>query len=811
MRKPRACAGWIVALLLLGGTAAVAAGPGTREAYGLVVLIDGARGDRWKRYADEGRLPHVKRLFLDGGVWVEHATTVFPTITGAGVPSVLTGNVPGRHGIPSLYFFDRVERKYPILYLPGEALGWDQWLSPAVKTIWEHFPGPGDALSMGPALHRGADEHASVLWNVGYAAMELRGKLKLWRRALGRVLGVGKLARLTVVYNGWFDHQEHGHGSTYEQIGEHYQNIDEFVGEAVAVFDRAIDARREALRRRDPEAVVERYVALVSDHGHQDVREVHSIDRFVRDRKGAKVLDKVWTKILGQKVAGSIPEDYSDRELLVAAGEGHALLYFPTPVLAASGDRVESLDWSRAPPLEQLRDYPFRDSRVDIVAEAVQQPAVSFLVGKHRGTGAVHVFSAAGEATIERSGSLPTRAGYRYRVVRGQDPLGYAADPEVAPLVDGRFHHADEWQRRTFLTEYPDGPVMLYQPFDDAVRAPDLYLSAAPYVSIGDAVDGEKSASKHGGLTKEESWATLAFHGTGLTPGTIRTARNLDMVPTMLHLLGQRFDPDGVDGRVLPEIARRLEPGAVVPDPGPGPGPGRPATPGELHRPRVPDYVGGVNLGGSTALRAEAELRRIRALPAGPRRVALRNLAARPPYRFLSATAVIQRARGLYLAEHASGYHQEVARRLAASPEVDPGRLEGDAEEVLRVRREAWEGLLAALEAAELAPVVWTEATMARLLDADPAARQAFEDLLGRIDAELEAFAAWKGTSKLEPLDRARRKQAYQDLRDRRPDVAALTRAFLAAAYDPAPVTPPAPVASPVPAPDFEGLGGPVR
>ena len=58
-----------------------------RESYGLVIVVDGARGDMWKKLADEGKLPNTKRLFQDEGVWVEHASSVFPTITGAGMPS----------------------------------------------------------------------------------------------------------------------------------------------------------------------------------------------------------------------------------------------------------------------------------------------------------------------------------------------------------------------------------------------------------------------------------------------------------------------------------------------------------------------------------------------------------------------------------------------------------------------------------------------------------------------------------------------------------------------------------------------------
>ena len=57
-------------------------------------------------------------------------STVFPSITGAGLPAVLTGSLPGRHGIPSLYFFDRQTAQYPVLYALLEALDWNQWLSP---------------------------------------------------------------------------------------------------------------------------------------------------------------------------------------------------------------------------------------------------------------------------------------------------------------------------------------------------------------------------------------------------------------------------------------------------------------------------------------------------------------------------------------------------------------------------------------------------------------------------------------------------------------------------------------------------------
>jgi len=527
---------------------------GERESYGLMIVIDGAKGDVWKQYADDGKLPNVKRLFMDEGVWVENATTVFPTITGAGMPAVLTGNVPGRHGIPSLYFFDRKTRNYPVLFTLKEALGWNQWLSEDVKTIWEHFEGDDDAISMGPALSRGADQVVPVVWNVQYKPMEYRAKLAVGLRQLGRDVTGKPPARLTVVYAGWFDHMEHTLGATHPDMDEQYAAVDAAIASAVETFESVMDNRAEATG-----VPVDRYVALVSDHGHQDIKETISVDQFVREAKQARVVDKVWTRVFGVAVDSKTPEKLDDRELVLAAGEGHALLYFPTPVLGED-KAVASLDWDTQPTLASLRKYPYRDQIIDIVAETVQwDQAVSFAVGKDRESGKVHVFAKSGEATIERKGEHATTSDFRYTVVTGTDPLKLTDNADAKKLIDGAFHSGDDWQRATAMTDAPDAIVMLYQAFDDVLRAPDLFVSAAPYISIGDLVDGAKSASKHGGLTKDEAWSTVAFHGTGIEKKSVFTARNIDVVPTMLHLLGVEFDPLEKDGRVVPEIREMVE------------------------------------------------------------------------------------------------------------------------------------------------------------------------------------------------------------------------------------------------------------
>ncbi|MBI4859174.1 MAG: alkaline phosphatase family protein [Candidatus Riflebacteria bacterium] len=533
------------------------------ETYGLIFIIDGARGDAFHDFAVNGYqgraiLPNVKKYFIDQGVWVKKATTVFPTITGTAMPSVLTGCNSGRHGLPSLYFFDRITKRYPVLYVLAEAFDWDKWIAPSVKTIWEYFDGPDDAISFGPALHRGSDSHISILYNLQYKPLEIRSKLQLAWRDLKRKLTGGLPAHLTVVYNGWFDHKEHGNGALgADQIAE-YESVDAQVGEAMELFMDTVHERQKA------GVTVRYFVALGGDHGQQDIRECVSIDRFVKEQQGARAVDKIWVQVFGQRIKGNTPDDLSTFDLVCASGEGHALLYFPT--MRPNGEKI----WDARPPLELLRAYPYHGKMLDIPAMAVAERAISFATALDAKTDTVHVFAKGGEAAIDRK-DVSGRPMYRYRVLSGNDPFGYAGDARVKHLLDDGYHHSREWQLATLDTNYPDAVVQNYQAFGERNRSPDLFLSAGQYISIGDLVDEGKSKSKHGGLTVDEAWTVVAFNGTDLTPGVVQTARVIDIVPTMLALMGKDYDPDSLDGEAIPSVmakvqeaqAERLAPGEL--------------------------------------------------------------------------------------------------------------------------------------------------------------------------------------------------------------------------------------------------------
>ena len=73
----------------------------------LIFYIDGLRADVVREMALTGHLPTIRRLFVEGGSWLQNSTTVFPSSTLTANGSMWTGCFPDRHGLTSMIRFDR--------------------------------------------------------------------------------------------------------------------------------------------------------------------------------------------------------------------------------------------------------------------------------------------------------------------------------------------------------------------------------------------------------------------------------------------------------------------------------------------------------------------------------------------------------------------------------------------------------------------------------------------------------------------------------------------------------------------------------
>ena len=75
------------------------------------IVIDGMRTDAFEQAAASGHAPALAFLRRRGH-YVRDSVATFPSITPAATATLITGEVPARHGIPGMCWYDRHEQRF---------------------------------------------------------------------------------------------------------------------------------------------------------------------------------------------------------------------------------------------------------------------------------------------------------------------------------------------------------------------------------------------------------------------------------------------------------------------------------------------------------------------------------------------------------------------------------------------------------------------------------------------------------------------------------------------------------------------------
>mgnify|MGYP006302405643 CR=1 FL=1 len=122
--------------------------------------------------------------------------------------------------------------------------------------------------------------------------------------------------------------------------------------------------------------------------------------------------------------------------------------------------------------------------------------------------------------------------------------LGWASAVGADVLAGRRALSPAAWLAATADTQYPDLPPQIVAYFR-AARAGDLAVFAAPHWDFRTV-----NQAGHGGLRPGDLHVPLLIAGPNVPHGTLDHARTVDVLPTLLTLLGEPVPP-GLDGRVL--------------------------------------------------------------------------------------------------------------------------------------------------------------------------------------------------------------------------------------------------------------------
>lgn len=519
-------------------TAVEAAGAG-REVSVCVLFFDGLSKEAFDRLLAEGALPNLKKEVVSRALEVDNAVASVPSETYPNLAAALTGLLPGHHGIPANVWLDRRLRVREAHTNVFRIYAASDFLTPEARTLYERLP--ADTVAVTAPIARGATVHVknTVAVMASYARYDWpfldRKTLDDMGDAYAGAAAAGRLPPLVWGHLLGPDEVSHAEGPASAGFRDTLASIDRAFGRLV--------------RRLRKLKIDERILfVLVGDHGnrayHTFVDAAELVNRVLR----ANPTEADCTK--GDCVLVPVPRkdktyDVGDAMIAVGAYRG-SMIWLPgerPPEEVPAAFRTRKQRRPKGPPAPRLRMPPVSA----FAATLARAPEVRLVVTRGPAAGRVIVYGPAGRSEIareERDGAPPL---YGYRVLEGEDPLGYASDPSSAGLV-GSPRAAHEWLEATAAGAYPDLVVQLPE-FFDSPRAPDVYVSPAE----GYGFTSGKSGG-HGSLSRSEMVVPLLFAGPGVRHGRLRAARTVDLAPTLLAYLGVPFDPEDMDGDDL-EIA----------------------------------------------------------------------------------------------------------------------------------------------------------------------------------------------------------------------------------------------------------------
>jgi len=485
----------------------------------VVFYIDGLRPDVVREMCAMGHIPHIKRIFVDGGAWCANSFTAFPSDTITSNGTMWTGCFSDRHGLKGQVRFSRrtlasesyLEPLGPnrsarllapqgidklmqrttegsIRLVRGEEAGqrWKQSQTSGVPPLYQHLRNHGGDWSTGalPMM----TEVPPLLWTRSLVRhMPYFGSQEAWKyiddanAEYARLHLMERRSPVTII---WLPETDSvSHKQSRGQFGMTRRTIaraDQMLGEIVA----ELEAR--GLMHRT-------YFLLISDHGHHGGRTTHlahfdlANEVFHKTREmsadGRWVGGGLGMSVRQHRFWNRHPEDGSrDFVFIDGDSDGAARIFLPRR-------HFHSADWTGEPRPGDMLAYPISNTMppVDLVSSlvatravhsdgSVQRP-VDLVLLKLSDDSILISTGDRGRAVVHRKRDERGKWVYKYTVVQnvransaGAVEFDEFPQAETDPLlllghIPPRLidYYLDEraWLKITAPTQYPDGVVTL--------------------------------------------------------------------------------------------------------------------------------------------------------------------------------------------------------------------------------------------------------------------------------------------------------------------------------------------------------------
>ncbi len=503
----------------------------------IIFFVDGLNAERFQRMLEANELPTFKKYFLDRGLYCPRAVTSIPSITLAAQTSLVTGLFPGHHAVTGTRWFDRnqlIWRNYATISQKN-LVDYDY----QAANIYEQFP-DRSTFSLFFQLHRQATEFVENRIrggaSYGLAMFELTDRLTLHQmRMVARTArNDGRFPAITIVYLLATDFQAYRHGETSPQYVAAIKHADRQMGRVLGDIERA--------------GLLDRLTLVVtSDHGMVDVKRHFMIDNHLRDKMGLSLAcEQLWE-----------PTDFLDRmeyynrfsSVTTGCGDRYWVLHLRRPI--RKDGNVTSLEpWLVRPTMADFQAYPVvrggRAMTVNLLDELMAMEQIDSIAYR-AGPAIIRVRRKAGEVEFRQDQG---RTGLiSYRVTQGEDPLGYKG-LVGEDVLGGKPLSPRQWLEATAGTKFPDLAPQILAYFNHR-HSGDIAVFAA-----GDWDFFNENYAGHGTPDAREMHVPLMIAGPNIPHGRLPFARNVDIMPTILTLLGRPLPPD-LDGEPLVQLPKK--------------------------------------------------------------------------------------------------------------------------------------------------------------------------------------------------------------------------------------------------------------
>ncbi len=491
----------------------------------IVFFIDGLRYDVFYKLSSEGKLPNITKYIINRGCNIEHAITCIPSITYAVTASMQTGKFPGHHHITGNRWFDRFTGKYQdyTFIRTYQQIDTDLKAITIFQALYDKF-----TVTIQTACRKGAtrpiDNWASSGINWFFGLIEGVDELIAERFEL--------IEQCSLMTGHWPDYIFAYFPAT-DEIGHRYGADSKQYIHTVIHADKQIGRICELLTKNH--LLDNTYLILISDHGHVPAKKDKFWDpaKYFRQKLNIPIIDSMF---LENKTSCERLEYLKKYELVIVnGGYRRVALHIKT-----------QKDWFHQPSYDEIVQIFKSHSFANFASELLKIPAIE-LIAIRDGNNRVQIFTHSGRGVITR------------RIINGEKMYRYTSEGNAlnypATLTNGSLHTSREWLRLTCTEKYPDFVPQIVE-FFDSPRAGDVVIFAAKGWDFSPLDFGG-----HGSVIYEDMHVPFIVAGPNIPHKAIKTARVVDLAPTVLDLLGcedriKLLSP--LDGKsIVPDLLNR--------------------------------------------------------------------------------------------------------------------------------------------------------------------------------------------------------------------------------------------------------------